>query len=245
MIDGRMFFDGWHGVLRTVVIAVLGYMALIVILRLARKRSLAQMNVFDFVCVIVVGDLLAITIMDEQISLTEGIAAIVVLVGLQILLSWLTTRSTAIEHVINGEPTLLMRRGRFLHDAMRAQRVTESEIRSAAREEGVADLAQVEAVVMETNGTLSILHFGTPSSASTLSDVADTGGRGVGGSADGQAGARKRRHPPVQRQRPGRPANRGSRTAAARQASVRLQRRCNRYTATCGSAFESEYEPRM
>jgi hypothetical protein len=76
-----------------------------------------------------------------------------------------------VEHWINGEPSLVLRDGRFLHEEMKAQRITENEILSAVREEGLADLTQVDAVVLETNGSLSVIHFGQPGEWSTLRDV--------------------------------------------------------------------------
>jgi uncharacterized membrane protein YcaP (DUF421 family) len=175
MLESEMFFDGWQGLLRVAVLATAGYGALIVVLRLSRKRSMLKMNVFDFVNIVIVGELLAITIMDERIALAEGLVGVGVLIGLQVLLSWLTTRSPAMERVINGEPTLLVHRGRLLEAQMQAQRITDREILTAVREEGIADLDEVEAVVLETNGSLSVVHIGTPSAASSLRDVRDTG----------------------------------------------------------------------
>jgi uncharacterized membrane protein YcaP (DUF421 family) len=171
MLGREVFFNGWDGVVRVAVLAVAGYAALILMLRLTRQRSLAQLNVFDFVYVVVIGELLAITILDERISFAEGLTGLVVMIGLQLVISWITTRSKSIERVMNGEPTLVMRRGQFLRDAMQAQRLTESEILAAVREEGVADLADVEAVVLETNGAFSVIHLGAPSRASSLRDV--------------------------------------------------------------------------
>ena len=171
MIDRSWFFDGWEGPVRVVVLGALGYLALIVMLRLSRKRTLAQMNAFDFVYIVVMGELLAMTIMDDHVSLVQGLIALGVLITLQALISWLTTKSEGLERFINGEPTLLFRRGRFLRDAMRAQRVTEDELLSAAREEGVADLGEVEAIVLETNGSFSVVHDGKPKRSSTLRDV--------------------------------------------------------------------------
>ena len=171
-----VFFDGWHGMLRVTILAVTGYIALILMLRMSSKRTLSQMNVFDFVYIVVVGDLLAIMILDETVSLAEGLLAIVVLLGFKVGLAWLTTRSRGAEHAVNGEPTLLVRRGRFLHEAMHAQRVTEAEIIASVREQGIADLEDVEAVVLETNGAFSVVHVGTPGRASTLRNIPEAGG---------------------------------------------------------------------
>lgn len=194
MIHSEYFFNGWEGVVRVVVLAALGYLSLLVMLRASRKRTLAQMNVFDFVYIIIIGELIAITIMDDRVSLAQGLAGVGVLLLFQVLFSWLTTRSSTVERVINGEPTLLMRRGRFLHDAMQGQRVTEKEVISAVRAEGVADLEQVEAVVLETNGGFSVIHFGTPSNAPTLADVPG-GGAGSGQNRGRPAPRAERREP--------------------------------------------------
>ena len=166
-----MFFDGWDGIVRVAVLAAVGYTALLVMLRVSRKRTLAQMNAYEFLYIVIVGELLAITVLDHEVSLAEGLTAVAVLIVIQVFISWLTTKSRAAERIINGEPTLLMRRGRFLPEAMKAQRVTEEDILSAVREEGVADLADVEAVVLETNGAFSVVHIGVRGGLSALQDV--------------------------------------------------------------------------
>ncbi|MFN2565969.1 MAG: DUF421 domain-containing protein [Gemmatimonadaceae bacterium] len=171
MIDSTMFTHGWHDVIRVLVLGPIGYFALILMLRVSRKRTLAQMNVFDFVYIVVMGEILATTIVSDHVPLLRGLLALALLIGFQVLLSWLTTRSAAVEHFINGKPTLLFHRGRFLRDSMRAQRVTEEEVLAAVRVEGVADLGEVEAVVLETDGEFSVLHVGDAGRDSTLRDV--------------------------------------------------------------------------
>ena len=175
MLESEMFFGGSHRLMRVLILTLVGYVALLVMLRLSRKRSLAKMNVFDFVYVVIIGELIAITIMDENVALLDGLAATALLIVLQVVLSWLTTRSKRLERVINGEPTLLMRHGHFLHDAMHRERTTVREILSAIRAEGVADLEKVEAVVLETNGSLSVIHSGAFSRSSALRDVPEAG----------------------------------------------------------------------
>ncbi len=171
-MDSSMFFDGWRSIARVLVVGTIGYAALILILRLSRKRTLAHMNVFDFVCIVVVGELLAISIVSHEVPLAAGLVAVTLIVGLQASLSWLTTRSKGVEHFVNGEPALLYHQGRFLRGSMRKQRVTESEVLAAARLAGMADLADVDAVVLETDGEFSVAHFGSShQQSSTLRDV--------------------------------------------------------------------------
>lgn len=171
MIEQDMIFDGWDGVVRSAVLAAAGYIALLVMLRLSRKRTLAQMNAYDFLYVVIAGEMLAISVLDHEVSLAEGLAAIAVLMFIQVLISWLTARSAKAERFVNGEPSLLLLRGSFLSEAMKKQRVTEEDVLSAVREAGVADLEHVEAVVLETNGAFSVIHIGKPAQHSTLQDV--------------------------------------------------------------------------
>jgi uncharacterized membrane protein YcaP (DUF421 family) len=173
-----MFTHGWHDVVRVLVLGPIGYFALVAMLRLSRKRTLAHMNVFDFVYIVVIGEILATTIVSDHVPLVRALLALALLIGLQTLISWLTTRSKRVERVVNGEPSLLFHRGRFLYDVMRAQRVTEREVIAAARVEGVADLSEVEAIVLETDGEFSVLHVGQSRRTPTLRDVPGLADRG-------------------------------------------------------------------
>jgi len=76
-----MFFDGWHGIVEVLVLGVIGYAALIMMLRAARKRTLAQMKVFDFVFVVMMGEILAMTIMSDEIPLAKGLTALALLIS--------------------------------------------------------------------------------------------------------------------------------------------------------------------
>jgi hypothetical protein len=71
-------------------------------------------------------------------------------------IAWLSVRSPQFQSVIKAMPTLLLRRGRFLQAAMRAERVTREEWLAAVRASGAADPGEVAAVVLETDGSLSV-----------------------------------------------------------------------------------------
>ncbi len=79
------------------------------------------------------------------------------LVFLQYIVTFASVRSKGVAKAIRSEPTLLVRNGSFCHDAMMRQRVTEDEIMSAARSNGRERLDEVAAVVLESDGTLSII----------------------------------------------------------------------------------------
>ena len=89
-------------------------------------------------------------------ALAEGILGLVLLVGLQYLVAWASIRSRRVERLVKSEPTLLYRDG-VLESAMRRERITGDELRQAARGQGYADLSEVSAIVLETDGSLSML----------------------------------------------------------------------------------------
>ena len=151
-----LFFESWYNVGRAVTLSVIGFLSLIALLRVSGKRTLSKLNVFDFVFVVAVGSVFAATIMDKGVTLVEGIAALATLVGMQIGLAELAARSELAERIINGEPALLLSHGRFIPRALKRERITEEEVRAAIRAKGVTRVEDVDAVVLENDGTLTV-----------------------------------------------------------------------------------------
>ncbi|HKQ40160.1 MAG TPA: YetF domain-containing protein [Verrucomicrobiae bacterium] len=153
------------------VLSVTAYVGLITFIRLAGKRTLAKMNVFDFVFVVALGSILSSTILHKEVTLSHGLFGAATLIGLQVLISWLTIRSHRLERIVNGEPRLLAYRGKFIEKALSRERVTEEEVRAAVRSEGLGPFEAVHAVVLETDGTFSVVWHMTEKSESSLCDV--------------------------------------------------------------------------
>jgi uncharacterized membrane protein YcaP (DUF421 family) len=166
-----MFFDGWQGIGRVFLVGALAYLALIVLLRVSGKRTLTKMNAFDLVVTVALGSLLATVALSKDVALAEGIAAFVLLIALQFAVTWLSVRSKQVRWLVKSEPTLLFYRGQMLPDALRSQRVTEEEVRAAIRGEGQGALAEVEAVILETDGSFSVLPRAAQPLTAALTDV--------------------------------------------------------------------------
>lgn len=132
------------------------YLALLLLLRATGKRTLAKLNAFDFVVTVALGSTLATVLLPQGVALAEGVTALALLVSLQLGVAWLTSRSRGFEALVKAQPTLLYRNG-FLEGPMRGSRVSENKLRQEARSEGHADLSDVAAIVLETDGTISIL----------------------------------------------------------------------------------------
>lgn len=165
------FFNGWYYVGRTVTLSVIGFLALIVMLRLSGKRTLSKLNVFDFVFVVAVGSLFASSIIDKTTTLMEGMAALATLIVIQLVLAEWAARSKLADRIINGRPTLLFSHGKFIPKAMKRQRITEGEVRGAIRDHGVKSIEDVDAVVLENDGSLSVAWQGEGSGESSLVDA--------------------------------------------------------------------------
>lgn len=166
----------WHdslGLARLVIVAPMAYVALILILRIAGKRMLSKMNAFDLVVTVALGSVLSTVLLSKDIAVTEGLAAMALLIGLQFVVAWTTTRFHVMRRVVKSEPRMLFFRGRFLREAMRRENVPEDAIIAGIRQQGFTQLSEVEAVVLEADGSLSIVCASEDSAArDTLDDVA-------------------------------------------------------------------------
>lgn len=154
-----MFFDSWTGLGRVVIVGVLAYAALIVFLRVSGKRTLAKLNAFDLVVTVALGSTLATILLSKDVALAEGLMAFALLITLQFVIAWLSVRSQFVSNLVKTEPTLLLHRGEFLPAALRRARVTEDEVRAAARGQGLATLAEAAAIILETDGSLSVVRY--------------------------------------------------------------------------------------
>jgi len=166
-----MFFDGWYGPLRVLVVGTLAYASLVLLLRVSGKRTLSKMNAFDLVVTVALGSTLATILLTNDVALVEGLVAFILLIGLQLAITWLSVRSQRVRELIKAEPTLLLHRGELLRGAMRRERVTEAEVEAAVRAQGMASLAQVEALVLETDGSFSVVRRADDEPPSALANV--------------------------------------------------------------------------
>ena len=168
----QAFFSGWSGVGRVLAVGILAYVALIVVLRISGKRTLAKMNAFDLVVTVALGSALSSTLLSRTVPLADGAVAFGLLAALQFSVAWLSIRAPWFRRLVKSDPTLLVRDGVFLRDAMRRERVDRDEILAAIRNNGITTVNEVGAVVLETDGSFSVLPRKSGSHGeSSLADV--------------------------------------------------------------------------
>lgn len=152
----EMLFQGWSGILRTIILGTLAYVFLVVSLRVSGKRTLAKLNAFDLVVTVAFGSTLASILLNKNVALAEGATALVLLIALQYSVAALSVRSKSFARVVRSEPTLLLRDGEPLPDALRRARVTGAELETVVRTQGQRGLEDISAVILESDGSFSL-----------------------------------------------------------------------------------------
>ena len=174
--------ETWDALWRTGATGVVTYAGLVVILRVSGTRTLSKLNAFDLVVTVALGSTLASTLVSRQVPVARGLVALATLVALQLLVTWSSVRLPVVRRVVRAGPVALVVDGAHRADAMTAERVTESEVAQAVRRQGRGSISDLAAVVLETDGSLSVI--GRDGDLSALDDVRGwSGGRGT--SADG------------------------------------------------------------
>jgi uncharacterized membrane protein YcaP (DUF421 family) len=152
-----VFFDSWAGLGRTIVAGVFAYAALVGFLRVSGQRTLSKMNAFDLVVTVALGSTLSTVLVSRQTPIVEGVVALLLLILLQLCVSWGSVHWPWFEEVVKSEPAVLVIRATPQRSMMRRHRVTESEILAAARGAGYATLDAVGLLILETDGSFSVI----------------------------------------------------------------------------------------
>ena len=156
-MDQPIFFDTWTSLGRVILVGALAYGGLVLMLRISGKRTLSKMNAFDLVVTVALGSTLATVLLNRSVPLAEGLAAFALLIGLQFVITWMSVRSDAVKNAVKSEPTVVVSNGTPLPDALKQQRVTMDEVQAALRQSGQDALDHRTTVVLETDGSMSIL----------------------------------------------------------------------------------------
>jgi len=147
----------------SVLRATVVYAVLLILFRLAGKRTLAEVTTFDFVLLLIISEATQQAMVGSDNSMTNSMLLVGTLVGLNILLSELKLRFAGIERVLDGMPLLILEHGKPLVDRMAKERVDVDDVLDAAREShGLQRLDQIKYAVLERNGKISIIPSDKP-----------------------------------------------------------------------------------
>ncbi len=143
--------------LAVVVETVVFYWYALLLLRVAGKRTVAKMTIFDFLSTVAMASIIAGTVISDSVALAEGLAALTTLVALQWIVAFLAARSERFYGLITNTPRLLYENSRFLDKNLLDERVAHSEVIAKIREAGHLSPDSVHSVVLETTGDVTVL----------------------------------------------------------------------------------------
>jgi uncharacterized membrane protein YcaP (DUF421 family) len=134
------------------------YLFLLLTFSIAGKRSMAEMDTFDMVTLLIISEATQNALVGRDNSITHALLVIVSLVSCSVAFAWLKSRKPKIEQALQGGPVILVHDGRLLRDRMKATFVDEQDILSSARtEQGLERLDQIKYAILETSGQISIV----------------------------------------------------------------------------------------
>jgi uncharacterized membrane protein YcaP (DUF421 family) len=166
----NIFFDSWQSLARSFFVTVLAYAGMILFLRVSGKRTLTKMNAFDFIVTVALGSALANVALNKDVALADGLLVFALLIFLQFFITWLSVRIRAVKKLITSQPVLLLYKGELLNNTREKERITIEEIYVAARKRGISELREIDAIVLETTGDITIIP-GINRDAQTLDDI--------------------------------------------------------------------------
>lgn len=134
------------------------YLALMVLFKIAGRRSLAELTTFDFVLLMIIGEATQQALLGDDFSMTNSMLVIVTLIAIDVGLSLLKQRSQWVSQLIDGGPTIIVENGKLLHKRLRHARLIEADVMEAARSsQGIETLDQIKFAILERNGKISVI----------------------------------------------------------------------------------------
>jgi uncharacterized membrane protein YcaP (DUF421 family) len=139
--------------------AAVVFVFLVVLTRGLGKRELSDMNPFDLVLLVIMGDLVQQAITSDDRSLTSAFLAIGTIATLILAMSYATFRWKPFRQLIDGRPSIVVRDGSVLDKVLRIERVPLDDVLEAARGKGIESLRQVKIGILEADGSFSFIRF--------------------------------------------------------------------------------------
>ncbi|AZF57896.1 DUF421 domain-containing protein [Pseudomonas sp. R11-23-07] len=136
------------------------YLVLMILFKVAGRRSLAELNTFDLVLLMVIGEATQQALLGDDFSLTNAVLVIVTLIAIDIGLSLLKQHSLWFSRVLDGGPTVVVEEGRVLHERLKRARLDEDDILEAARSaQGILEIKHIRFAILERNGKISVIPY--------------------------------------------------------------------------------------
>jgi len=141
--------------------AVIVYAFLVVLIRITGRRQVGMMSPTDFILLLILSNAVQNSMNGGDNSLGAGLVLATVLVALNYAMSWLARRSKFVEQLLVGRPVFIVRDGRLDERVLAKEKVTHHELMAALRAAGCPNIEAARHVILETNGSISVIHRGS------------------------------------------------------------------------------------
>jgi uncharacterized membrane protein YcaP (DUF421 family) len=145
--------EWWQIIVRTAVV----YLAMALLMRWLGRQSIGQRNLIDLVFILLVANAVQNAMVGPEASLTEGLVSAGTLFVVDYAISWLTMVNGTVRHLLEGAPVPLIRNRQRDGNAFRKYRITPDEEESALRGYGLDDPARIKTMVLELDGSISVV----------------------------------------------------------------------------------------
>ncbi|MFM6928972.1 MAG: DUF421 domain-containing protein [Bdellovibrio sp.] len=148
-----MSLPWWEFSLRGLIV----YVFLLGALRLTGRRQIGQLSPFDFVMLFILSNAVQNSMNGGDNSVTGGIVLVVTLIAAHWLISYMSFKYKGFAHFVDGKPEVLIHNGKLIHVTMRKEKITQDELDSILRQNGVSKIEEVKVALVESNGQISVI----------------------------------------------------------------------------------------
>jgi len=134
------------------------YFFIIFVYRLMGKKEVGQLSIVDLIVSILIAELIALSIQEDSKSIFISVVPILVLVGVQMLISYITLKNDKLRYVIDGKPTIIIKNGKLNFTEMSKLRYSLDDLLTQLRLQGVKSIDKVKYAILENNGNLSVFN---------------------------------------------------------------------------------------
>ncbi|MCL2396987.1 MAG: DUF421 domain-containing protein [Defluviitaleaceae bacterium] len=135
----------------------LGFIILLVLVRIIGNKQLGQLNVFTYISGIVIGSMLGDIILHSDIDFWRSVLGIVLWVGLAIFVEFMALKSIKFRELFDGQPVILIKKGKIIYSALKKERLNVDDLTMMLRTNNAFSVADVDYAILEPNGDLSVL----------------------------------------------------------------------------------------
>jgi len=139
-------------ILKTIVL----YFYIVLVYRLMGKKEVGKLSIIDLIVSILIAELAAMSIESTDRSIFVSIIPILVLVIIQIVLSYISLKSDKVRKIIDGNPTTIIKEGKIKFNEMAKLRYSLEDLITQLREQGIKSIEEVDYAILENNGKLSV-----------------------------------------------------------------------------------------